>query len=238
MNKTTGWIIFAIGALIALACFGLAAFFFVASFFGEGEAEAAAQAMALVVGLVGIPFYFVARYGWRVARKAPVVPGVTGVSSQVARVYDPAEGIVQIIETTDDKALFFTRKRLVVAHVEGLSQSGGYGTDALSVLSALVDLGRSMGAAKTMKQLGKLPPEEILVANRLNFAVPYSEVTKVELFRKFLQRKIRVTAGQDTRIPAEQAPASQDICQCPSSSAHGQTRSLVADCRFMVRAGG
>lgn len=172
-------------------------FFFVASFFeGGGEAEAGGQAIALVIALVGIPFLLLARYGWRLSH---VLSGDTRADSRVAQGYDLTEGLVQVIETTD-KALFFTYRRLIVAHVEGLSGWGYGGPDALSILAVLEDLGRSLGVARKIKQLSKLSPQEILVAHRSNFAIPYSEIIKVKLFKKMLRRKIRVTITVGTTL--------------------------------------
>lgn len=195
MRKIIGWVIFAVGALIAFACFAAAGYAFFAmqcsADLGDSD-RAGGELIALVIGLVGIPFYFLARYGWRLSH---MLPGETRTGNQVAHGYDSAEGIVQVIETTDDKALFFTYSRLVVAHVEGLGESAVYGNDALSILFNLFALGHSLGAAGKLKQLSKLSPEEVLAAHSLNFAIPYAEIIKVELFKKMLRRKIRVTAG-------------------------------------------
>jgi len=51
-------------------------------------------------------------------------------------------------------------------------------------------------ASRKIKRLSKLPTEEILAADGNNFVMPYSEIIKVEFFKKVLRRKIRITADK------------------------------------------
>lgn len=179
--------------MLAFACFGGAFYSFVASFFWTDYEQGGVQAIAVIIAVIGIPFYFLARFGWRLSHKKP---GQAATGEQLNHERDLSDKIVQIIETTEDIALFFTYNKLIVARVEGLSNSGYYGNDALSIFTAVFGLIQSQGAASKLKQLSKVSPQEVLDAHYMNFAIPYSQVSKVEFFRKWLRRKIRVTAGR------------------------------------------
>jgi len=52
-------------------------------------------------------------------------------------------------------------------------------------------------AAKKKEQLSKLSPESILTADKKNFAIPYTEVTQVEMLKKrrFHAAMVRIVAG-------------------------------------------
>lgn len=97
------------------------------------------------------------------------------------------EEIVEMIETADRKALYFTSNRVIVAKLGGQALSMAFG-----VFGALAE---SRMRAKKKEQLSKLSPESVLTADKKNFAIPYSEITKVEFFKKMLGRKIRIIAG-------------------------------------------
>ena len=48
------------------------------------------------------------------------------------------------------------------------------------------------------KKKGKLyrqTPEAVLKADEENFYIPYTEIIQVELFKKFFERRIRITIG-------------------------------------------
>jgi len=97
------------------------------------------------------------------------------------------EEILEVIETTDRKGLYFTSNRVIIAKLGGQALSMAFG-----VFGALAE---SRMRAKKKEQLSKLSPESILTADKKNFAIPYTEVTKVELFKKMLGRKVRITVG-------------------------------------------
>ena len=197
MRKIIGWVIFTVSALIAFVCFVTGSFFFLTSFVGC-KAKELAQGFGGLIAIVSVPFYFLARYGWRLSHS---MPSEARAGIQVAHGYDPAERIVQIIETNDNKVLFFTHGRLIVAHVSEIGGSGIYGLDVLyDAFLALFTLGlywHINPASRKIRRLSKLSPEEILVADgNNNFAIPYSEIIKMEFFKKMLRRKIRITAAK------------------------------------------
>lgn len=197
MKKVIGWIIFAVGALFAFACFTFAFLGFIGLLTSEGKTGV--WVVDLFIAVLCITFCFLARYGWRLSHMAS--SETIALMELTRRRQDLAERIVQVIETRNDKVLFFTYKRLVVAHVGGLSWAGmgggsGGGSfviDAINMLMGLIDLVRSRVVTRKIKQLSKLSPLEILVANNQNFAIPYSEIVKVELLRRWLRWRIRVT---------------------------------------------
>ena len=198
MKKITGWFVFIVSTSIAGVCFLAGGLLFLSSFAGCNAKELAQGAGGLVA-ILSIPFYFLARYGWRLRRPAPV-----GVKAdiQIVREYDTTEKIIQTIETTDDKVLFFTYRRLIIAHVPEIGGSGLYGLDVLyDTFFALFSVGlywQINPASRKIRQLSKLSPEEILAAEgNKNFAVPYSEIVRVEFFKKMLRRKMRITAADN-----------------------------------------
>ena len=97
------------------------------------------------------------------------------------------EEILEVIETTDRKGLHFTSNRVIVAKLGGQALSMAFG-----VFGALAE---SRMRAKKKEQLKKLSPESILTADKKNFAIPYTEVTKVEMSKGFLGGKVKITVG-------------------------------------------
>jgi len=78
--------------------------------------------------------------------------------------------------------LFFTQKRIIVAHVG----KRGVGSPALAsffgtLSGALEDVFRSGKEAVAGRGLGESSPEEILAADRDNFFVNYGDVVSVDL---------------------------------------------------------
>ena len=87
-------------------------------------------------------------------------------------------------------ALFFTSNRVIVARTAStaarvIGYAFGWGGQATE----------EHAEDKKIKELSKLPPEDILADNKKNFAIPYTDIIQVELFKKMLSRKIRITAG-------------------------------------------
>lgn len=81
------------------------------------------------------------------------------------------EEIVEVFETRERNGLYFTTDRIIVAKLGG---------DELSILfgniGAIVEARRR---AKRKEQFSKLSVESILAADTENFAIPYSEVTRI-----------------------------------------------------------
>lgn len=94
------------------------------------------------------------------------------------------EEILEVIETKDRKALYFTSNRVIVAKLGGMGLTLAFG-----VLGALAE---SRMRAKKEEQLSKLSPQSILTADKKNFEIPYTEVSKVEMSKGFLGSKIRI----------------------------------------------
>lgn len=97
------------------------------------------------------------------------------------------EEILVVIDTTEKKALYFTSNRVIVAKLAGSALSWAFGMGGAFAEQRM--------AAKKKEQLSKLSPESILTADKKNFAIPYTEVTQVELLKKRFGRKIRIVAG-------------------------------------------
>ncbi len=102
------------------------------------------------------------------------------------------EETVIIIETTETKALLFTTSRMIVAEVGAPGDAATASFASFSVL--LAELMRH----RKMRRLRKLSPENILTADKKNFAIPYAEIGKVELFGGRASKKILITAGTST----------------------------------------
>ncbi len=90
-----------------------------------------------------------------------------------------------------EEMLYFTSNRLIIAKIE----SKGARFDPTGVF----DLVSLFKRGKKVRDLGKLSPEGILGADSRNFAIPYVEVSKVELFKKMLGKKIRITTATDEK---------------------------------------
>jgi len=105
------------------------------------------------------------------------------------------EDILEIIWVNDLSILCFTSKRIIVAHFRGSwgePIASGAASGGFEGFGAFVEWDRR--EAKKEK-LHKLSPEGILKADRKNFAIPYVEITKVELFKNWLGQKLRITVG-------------------------------------------
>jgi len=90
------------------------------------------------------------------------------------------EEIIETIEVKDDKAVFFTPKRAIVATLVGKGTSTGLSFG----LGLAGDIGVSKMRSKKLGELSKVSPESILTDNKHNFAIPYEETTKWELGKK------------------------------------------------------
>ena len=87
--------------------------------------------------------------------------------------------------------LFFTSNRLIIARTGSTAAriaSYGFGWGGQAVGEAAED--------KKLKELSKVSPESILTDNKNNFAIPYSDIIQVEMFKKMLSgRQIRINMG-------------------------------------------
>jgi hypothetical protein len=200
MKKLTGWIIFYFGAVFTFACFGAAIFFFVESLIESGEWEVAAQLFGFICAVTGIPFYFLARYGWRLNHQVlPKTshPNSTQVLSPVEidkSSHDPTETILAVIEIIGDKALFFTQQRIIIADVE--ESAPGW------AMPLLLFFPNAPSSYNNVKKFRKLPPEEILMKSNMNFAINYSGIMYIHVFRKLIiGRKIRIIAEYASVTP-------------------------------------
>ena len=105
------------------------------------------------------------------------------------------EDILEIIWVNDLSILCFTSKRIIAAVPElpELPELSLWGAPDPGEMFASED----EGMLKMKKEeLYKQSPEDILKADKRNFAIPYVEIVKVELFKRFFFfRKIRITTG-------------------------------------------
>ncbi|MFC1925603.1 hypothetical protein ACFLW2_02780 [Chloroflexota bacterium] len=99
---------------------------------------------------------------------------------------------VQAESIWQGRALCFTSNRLIIANVDGTRLI--YAFFILAALGGLIIV-LLQGRARTKKTelLKDLSPEMILAADKKNFAIPYTELGKVEMYKKMRQRKIRIT---------------------------------------------
>jgi len=97
------------------------------------------------------------------------------------------EDILEAIETTDRKMLYITPDKIIIAKLESFT--------SYVVTQPLPLLGYVDVYAKEKERLGKLSPEAILTADKKNFAIPYSEITRLEMSKGFLGSKVKITIG-------------------------------------------
>ncbi len=96
------------------------------------------------------------------------------------------EEIVEVFETRERNGLYFTTDRIIVAKLGG---------DELSILFGNIgDIVEARRRAKRKEQFSKLSAESILAADTENFAIPYSEVTRIEWSKK----KANIISGSFT----------------------------------------
>jgi hypothetical protein len=91
------------------------------------------------------------------------------------------EEIIATIEVQNNQAIFCTSCRAVVAKLVGTGTSVGM-TFAFGWLAS--GIAESKMRAKKLKELSQISPESILTDNKKNFAVPYEEITRLELGKK------------------------------------------------------
>jgi hypothetical protein len=92
----------------------------------------------------------------------------------------------------DHIMLCFTENRLIV------SKTGGKGK-ALGVALAFGAIGSGLAARsekKKREELKKLTPESVLKADKNNFAIPHSNIVRMEMKKKRFSAFVRVIADQ------------------------------------------
>lgn len=105
-----------------------------------------------------------------------------------------SEEILCVVETVAgagylEEMLYFTSNRLIRAKIE--SKAARFDPTGVFDLVSLFKRG------KKVRDLSKLSPEGILGADSGNFAIPYVEISKVELFKKMRGKKIRITTATE-----------------------------------------
>ena len=99
--------------------------------------------------------------------------------------------ILDIIETKDRKALCITPDKVIIAE---LGNAGG-GPSLVAVFGLLGEVVDSERRGSKKEQIGKLSPEGILTADEKNFAIPYTEIIRVEMSKGFLGSKVKLIVG-------------------------------------------
>ena len=107
-----------------------------------------------------------------------------------------SEEILCVVETVAgagylEEMLYFTSNRLIIAKIE--SKAARFDPTGVVGLVSLFKRG------KKVRDLSKLSPEGILGAGTGNVAIPYVEITKVELFKKMRGKKIRIITATEKR---------------------------------------
>jgi len=174
--------------LIVLAYIGLVGYTFVTNFSDIDNAE---LQFALAIPLIiVVPAFFLARHGWRLSHQSPIMAAY--------QIKNNSEKIVAVIETSEEKALYFTSERVVVAYVAGLGDNGYSGsTDLFGLIFTIMGIVSARSSINTVKQLGMLPPEIILSRDLRNFAIPYSDVVNISIFKKLLSHRMKIVTSKD-----------------------------------------
>jgi hypothetical protein len=93
--------------------------------------------------------------------------------------------------------LFFTTERVIaviIQHPADSPQSKSmwyYMFVGTFWTSGREQIKRQRTAREKRRNLQSMTPDELVSANRRNFAIPYSEITSVEVTRRFFQRQLR-----------------------------------------------
>ncbi len=99
-----------------------------------------------------------------------------------------SEDIIVVLSSAK-KALCFTSNWVIITNVVGF---GGVGY-ALGGLAG--GIAEAVVRGKEVKGLSKRSPENILFSDKENFAIPYTVISRVELFKRMLGLKIRITTA-------------------------------------------
>lgn len=96
---------------------------------------------------------------------------------------------VLVVLSSAKKALCFTSNWVIITNIVGF---GGIGY-ALGGLAG--GIAEAVVRGKEIKGISERSPENILLADKENFAIPYTAISKVELSKKMLGLKIRITTA-------------------------------------------
>ena len=99
------------------------------------------------------------------------------------------DDILEAIETTDRKMLYITSDKIIIVKLGGLASF-------LATKVLMPSFGDSDVYARKKEKLGKLSPETILTDDKKSFAIPYTEITRLEMSKRFLGGpKVKITVG-------------------------------------------
>lgn len=104
------------------------------------------------------------------------------------------EEILEVIETLGGKALYITPSSIIIAKLRSAAFMGTF-TVLNTMFGLLTSLFEKEMIDKKIEKLGKLCPEKILNANEKNFAIPYTEVIRLEMSKGFLRPRVKITVG-------------------------------------------
>ena len=126
-----------------------------------------------------------------------------------SEVYRVNEEILAVISTNEGKALFFTSNRVIIAKLASLGSILGMRL-AFGLVGEFLQRHKE---AKKEEQLSEFSPESILKADKKNLEIPYTEITQVELFKKWLVGKLlRITVGKTKRVFIVDKPKKLQDC--------------------------
>ena len=104
------------------------------------------------------------------------------------------EEILEVIETFGRKALCITPNSIIIARLRGVSFVG-FLIVLYGLFGRLTSIFEKEMTDEKKEKLGKLSPEGILTADKKNFAIPYSDVTRLEMSKGFLGSKVKIMIG-------------------------------------------
>jgi hypothetical protein len=191
MKRIIGIILFAFGSLVVLAYAGLIIYTVITAF--HELDDPGLQVVLAIPLIIVVPCFFLAGLGWKFIFPKSIWNS-NNSQIQIEKICDPSEIIVSSIETANEKALFFTSKRMIVAHVEGLGNSGSGGStnDLFGLISSISLAITTSTAGRKVKKLSQILPDSVLTEDMRYFDVPYSSITSIRIYRKFLWRRIRL----------------------------------------------
>jgi hypothetical protein len=186
VKKKIGWVLSIVGVLLTGAFFigGMVLFF--TSSCESGEGQSGGQAFGFLIALIGIPFYFLAKLGWRLNGKQSVnrpisLSQMVGVEKKP--VFALEEWVLTVIRVIGDRALFFTTNRIIVANTY---EDAPIWTLPFNMLPSYNSSRDKLGKIK------KMNPEQILMNDTSNYAISYSGLQSVRFYKKFIGQKIEI----------------------------------------------
>ncbi|MCW4052686.1 MAG: hypothetical protein NWE78_05725 [Candidatus Bathyarchaeota archaeon] len=113
---------------------------------------------------------------------------------------EEASGLIRVLRSgfmrNINETLFITPDRVIVART-----SAGKGGFLFGGLGAGIETAYTMSKAeKKTKELLEISPDSILTADKNNYAIPSSEITRIDLWKKLGGIRIRIETS-DKRTP-------------------------------------